>query len=60
MKHKKCKIADLSIRGRMGYAITCFEAIIIFYKAQTPHAIVRREVTVTKSSRKRWHVSIRI
>lgn len=36
MKQKKSKIADISIRGRMGYAITCFEATIIFYKAQTP------------------------
>ena len=36
MKQKECKIADISIRGRMGYAITCFEETIIFYKAQTP------------------------
>lgn len=33
---RQYKIAEISIRGRMGYAITCFEQTIIFYKAQTP------------------------
>lgn len=33
---RQYEIAEISIRGRMGYAITCIEKIIKFYKAQTP------------------------
>lgn len=36
---RQYEIAEISIRGRMGYAITCLEKIIMYYKAQTPQIV---------------------